>query len=113
MIFRSSIDVAELTNPRDQIKVFVDGDPLPKEKFRVIAQSNAIDLKLSPDIDPAASVTAVVDKVSTGRLDLTEKRIEEITLNETLQSGHQCPSPAQKKILLMEALSMCRPSVLN
>jgi Ca2+-binding RTX toxin-like protein len=88
MIFRSSIDVAELTNPRDQIKVFVDGDPLPKEKFRVIAQSNAIDLKLSPDIDPAASVTAVVDKVSTGRLDLTEKRIEEITLNETPQSGH-------------------------
>ncbi|MDG1365231.1 MAG: FlgD immunoglobulin-like domain containing protein [Akkermansiaceae bacterium] len=68
MIMRSVPNLANLTNPEDNVLITVDGVRLSSDRFRVVNELNAIDLKIDGDLSADAVVEVQVSRVSRGRV---------------------------------------------
>ena len=68
MIMRSVPNLADLTDPEDNVSVIVDGVRLSKDQFRVVIDLSAIDLKIDGDLSTDAVVEVQVSRVSRGRV---------------------------------------------
>ena len=68
MIMRSVPNLADLTNPEDNVLVIVDGVRLSSDQFRVVNELNAIDLKIDGDLSADTLVEVQVSRVSRGRV---------------------------------------------
>jgi len=83
--FRSGIDIAELANSRDEVKVYLGGEfdasgqftggvALSDDQFRVLSDIDAIDLKLDGLAVDGAKVTAFVEKFKSGRFGVSDNK---------------------------------------
>ena len=68
MRLRSGLNIADLTDPEDEIGVFVDGVRLGNDQFRAVLGQNAIDLKLDGDLAPTSVVDVQLARVTRGRI---------------------------------------------
>jgi hypothetical protein len=68
MRLRSGLNIADLTNPEDEIAVIVDGVRLSSDQFRAVIGQNAIDLKIDGDLSPSSVVEAQLLRVTRGRV---------------------------------------------
>ncbi|MDB4562974.1 hypothetical protein N9113_05065, partial [Akkermansiaceae bacterium] len=68
MNLRSGLNIADLTNPEDEIAVYVDGVRLSSDQFRAVLGQNAIDLKLNGDLLPSSVVEVQLARVTNGRI---------------------------------------------
>ena len=68
MILRSGLNIADLTNPEDEIAVFVDGVRLGSDQFRAVLGQNAIDLKIDGNLSRTSVVEVKLARVTRGRI---------------------------------------------
>jgi hypothetical protein len=68
MHLRSGLNIADLTDPEDEIGVFVDGVRLGSDQFRAVLGQNAIDLKIDGDLTPSSVVEVQLSRVTRGRI---------------------------------------------
>jgi Ca2+-binding RTX toxin-like protein len=68
MIMRSVPNLADLTDPEDNVSVIVDGVRLSNDQFRVVIDLSAIDLKIDGDLSTDTVVEIQVSRVSRGRV---------------------------------------------
>jgi hypothetical protein len=65
---RSGLNIADLTNPEDQISVLVDGVHLSSDQFRAVQGQNAVDLKIDGDLSADRVVEVQLSRVTRGRI---------------------------------------------
>ena len=68
MRLRSGLNIANLTNPEDEISVIVDGVRLTSDQFRAVIGQNAIDLKIDGNLSTNSVVEAQLSRVTRGRV---------------------------------------------
>ena len=83
---RGGLNIADLTNPEDEIAVLVDGVRLTADQFRAVLGQNAIDVKISGDLSPNSVVEVQLSRVNRGRLSEVPGQLEYV-VDYQLRSG--------------------------
>jgi hypothetical protein len=65
---RSGLQIADLTDPEDEINVLVDGVPLSKDRFRAVLGQNALDLMIDGDLTEDTVIEVQLERVTRGRV---------------------------------------------
>ena len=83
---RSGLQIADLTDPADNINVLVDGVPLASDQFRAVLGQNALDLMIDGDLTADTVIEVQLERVTRGRVSEVPGQ-REYVIDYELRSG--------------------------